>query len=857
MHPASIRMPRNFSISLMSPLRILAIASLGITAALAQEPPLPPGIDPSQLGENATNGDDAGANGIDAPRPPVVVRPANFNPDIPLGENLIIEDIIEPKLSGNELAGLYRAYTGRRVIVSAAAAQAEFAFVQDSSPEDPLSYQEASDLIRKAAAIENFIFVPDGTDENLDYLTLATGGIRPSSIGIDVYTEEDALPEGGIVISYIMSFDHIKPENAVNAFQQVVGQFGAFGSIAPIPNTASVVITENTTLIRKLIDLKREIDKPSAQVATRFIHVQYADVTELAATLNELLNAQQQTQTIAGIQRADAAPAPPPVDGAPAVAASGGGGSETGGQAGETTPVQIIPDPRTSRIFAMGRPVDLVFVEALISEFDTQTDNRTFLRRKLRFLTVSEFLPIAGDALTRAFTGTGDAGGGATTGTRGQSNRAGGGATSGIDPQQGNFGGQAGGRIGGAGGSGTTRGNVLGNPNISSAPESLLVGRTLLVADNITNSVIVQGPPSGIEIVERLLDQLDVKADQVMISTVFGQLSLGNGIETGIDYLYQGGDVTGRGGAGQGPSLPIGRFIPAIPAIPAIGVIGDPDFQPAVPGRPAVGTPFARGEFAGGPGLRMYGRIGDLNIYLRALQSKSNFTVLSRPSIFTSNNQRGTISSGRRIAVPTNSNSFSAGGVSTNIEYRDVVLKLEVIPLINDENTVTLQIALVSDDVIGQSDPIEGIGTVPIIGTREILTTVTVPNNETVVLGGLITTNEEDSMSGIPILSSIPGIGRLFSSKSQTLNRDELLVFIQPSIINSDRSLDAVQADMDSRYNVSGPAREFADGPGQLPDADFIPAAEEKGRPSARQSPPPAEASSSATRRSLRPIHRR
>ncbi len=800
----------------MISLRLLAIAALGMPFAFAQAPPLPPGI--PQPG----NGD--------APLPAAsVVRPANFNPDIPLGENLVIEDIIEPKLSGNQLAGLYRMYTGRRVIVSAAAAQAEFAFVQDASPEDPLTFAQAAELLRKAATIENFIFVPDATDDNLDILTLATGGIQPRQRGIDVYTEDDPLPEGDAVISYVMTFDHIKPENAVNAFSQIVGQFGAFGSIAPIPNTASVVITENTSLIRKLIDLKREIDKPSAQVATRFIRVQYADVTELAATLNELLNAQQQTQTTAGIQRAEAAPPPAAVEGA-APAAGGEGGS----QAGETTPVQIIPDPRTSRIFAMGRPVDLLFVEGLVREFDTQTDNRTFMRRKLKFLTVSEFLPIAGDALTRAFTGTGEGGaaGGGTraTQTRGQTNRPGGGATSGFDNQQSNFGGQTGGRFGGQTGGSTARGNVLGNPNISSAPESLLVGRTLLVADNITNSVIVQGPPSGIEIVERLLDQLDVKADQVMISTVFGQLSLGDSIETGIDYIVRSNDIVGRGGSGLAPNVPIlGNALGA----------GIDDFP---------------GQLPGGPGLRVYGSVGDLSVYLRALQSSSDFTVLSRPSIFTANNQRGTISSGRRIAVPTNSNSFSAGGVSTNIEYRDVVLKLEVIPLINDENTITLQIALVSDDVIGESDEIVGIGRVPIIGTREILTTVTVPNNETVILGGLITSNDEEGVSGIPILSSIPGIGRLFSSTTQRTNRDELMVFIQPSIVNSDASLDAVQTDMDSRYTVSQRAREFSDGPGVIPETGTP--TQEKG--GARASSPQSDVSDERpARRSLRPIHRR
>jgi hypothetical protein len=174
----------------------------------------------------------------------------------------------------------------------------------------------------------------------------------------------------------------------------------------------SKYITENTSLIRKLIDLKKEIDKPSSQIGTRFIKVQYADVTEIATTLTTLLTAQQSAQKTAGVQRdgqpAAAAPAGQPaaavVPGQPAAAAGGGG-------SGEETPVQIIPDPRTNRIFAMGRPVDLLFVEGLIREFDVETSEKNFLRRKLRFLTVADFLPVAGDALNRAFTGTGEGGG--------------------------------------------------------------------------------------------------------------------------------------------------------------------------------------------------------------------------------------------------------------------------------------------------------------------------------------------------------------------------------------------------------------------------------------------------------------
>ncbi len=762
-----------------------------------------------------------------------------------LGDTLIQESIEQLKLSGDDLADLYRKYTGRRVIVASTAAAAEFRFVQPASPQDPLTYREAAELLKKAATIENFVFVPDAIDPNLDILTLATAGLKPTGRGVKVYTENDTLPEGDAVISYIMTFSYLKPDEALRVFQQVVGQFGAFGSIAASGST--VIITENTSLIRKLIDLRKEIDKPSSEVATRFILVQYADVTELATTLNELLGQQQNdSSNPAGVQRqpmqevqTDQAVNRNSID---AVLSSNAAPASN-----SSVPVQIIPDPRTNRIFAIGRPVDLIFVEGLVRQFDIKTDQRNFLRRKLEFLSVADFLPIAGDALTRAFNGTGTAsaeGGGATQAQpTGGGNRQNTQNTQNNRTQQNNNnlfnggGAQGGGSSGGSSGS---RGSSLSAPDVNTAPQSLLIGRTLLVADNITNSIVVQGPPTAVEIIENLLDQVDVKADQVMISTVFGQLSLGKSTSTGVDWLraYDSNNNGGLAGSiiGGGPTSPNNSVNPR-------SIIN-----------PITGT--ALGSFPSRTGLSLYGRIGEeLGIYANLLGTSSDFTVLSRPSIYVKNNQIGTISSGRRIAIPTNSNQFTGGGVSTNIEYRDVVLKLEVIPLVNSDKEITLQIALVSDDVIGQSDNIEGIGTVPIIGTRELLTTVTVPNNQTIVLGGLITTNDTETVSGIPLLSDIPGLGRLFSTKTKGVDRDELMIFIQPSIVNSGNSLDYVQADMDSRYDVSGPARKFSDG-SVLPPLEKV---DEKGSSANRSITPAAipVAEKQEARRTIRPMHRK
>jgi type II secretory pathway component GspD/PulD (secretin) len=438
-----------------------------------------------------------------------------------------------------------------------------------------------------------------------------------------------------------------------------------------------------------------------------------------------------------------------------------------------------------------------------------ETSEKNFLRRKLKFLTVSEFLPIAGDALTRAFSGTGGEGG--QTGTQGggqnanrpqaqprQDNAATSRNSGGRNSSMGSNSSGSGGSFGGGGGGG------LSDPSVSTAPESVLVGRTLLVADNITNSVVVQGPPAGLEIVERLIDQLDTKPDQVLISCVFGQLDISDGWSFGMDYVRElKGNVAGRGGSGGAPSLPLG--LPDDPS--TVGV--DESL--------AKFSTFAPGSLPSQYGLGVYGLIGNsLHAYLTAKQEDSNFKVLSRPTVFTANNQKGSIISGKRIAVPTNSYSYAnSSGPSTNFEYQDVALKLEVIPLVNSNSEITLKIYLTSDD-IGKDRPV-GTGDsqyqIPDILNRELITTVTVPNNETVVLGGLITESAKDGTTGIPILSRIPGIGPLFGTKSKGSSESELIVFIRPSIVRDSQTMNDAQTDMDSRYNISPDAREFANPP--------------------------------------------
>ncbi|MBK1882946.1 hypothetical protein JIN85_10995 [Luteolibacter pohnpeiensis] len=761
----------------------LPIVALGVVAsASAQEPPL---IQPQTPPGTQRPG------AVQPPQPGAQPNAEQVKNDVPLAETLITNDITEPKLTGADLAMLYRKYTGHRVIVSSTAAQAEFAFVQEASPSDPLTFAEAASLLQKAAILEGFVFVPDPVDPNLETLTYGTAA-KP--IAAPVYNEGDTLPDGDTIISYVMHFQYLKPDSVQQVFQNVLGQYSAVGTVSAVANASAVIITEKTSLIRRLIDLKAEIDKPSSQISSRFFDVRFADVTELAETLNTLLTTQQSTQRSAGIQRSGNAQQA--VNGAPAGAIPQVAGQSSGG--GEESPPQIIADARTNRIFAMGRPVDLLFIEGLVRQFDTETDQRNFLRRKLKFLTVADFLPVAENALNRAFGSTDDAsatGGASGSGTAGSTTSSARNGTSSSTNSNVSLGGGTSGSSGsGSSGSGTS----LSDLDIPTAPTPLLVGRTLLVADNITNSLVVQGPPSGVEIIEKLLDELDVKEDQVMISCVFAQLNATDGYSFGVDYskTLGGSSYAVRGGSGSGASF----------TTDTLGINTD--------------------ALSPNNGLSAYGMIGNnLEIYLNAKQNDSNFKVLSRPTIFTSNNKRGAILSGTQIAIPTNSyTTGTSASSSTNFEYKDVALKLEVVPSINSEDNIKMQIYLTSDDVgndrqVGTDDNSYFI---PDILKRELITTVIVPNHETVVLGGLITENRTDSRSGIPVLHRIPLIGPLFGTDTKEKDRTELLIFIQPSIVDDPQSLDNAHIDMTSRYKISEDTLKFANGPGVLPPNDTV-----------------------------------
>jgi type II secretory pathway component GspD/PulD (secretin) len=193
--------------------------------------------------------------------------------------------------------------------------------------------------------------------------------------------------------------------------------------------------------------------------------------------------------------------------------------------------------------------------------------------------------------------------------------------------------------------------------------------------------------------------------------------------------------------------------------------------------------------------------LGSIDLYIYALTATSRFRIASRPAVFTANNKKATIYNGTKVAIPTSTVTTLGGGGSatatsgsqqSNVQYQDVVLKIEVVPLINSAKEISLQIVQTNDTLSVNSQAIGGGVRVPDINTQELNTTVIVPDRATILLGGLVTQQDNKNVAGVPFLSTIPLMGNLFKSTSDITDRQELVVMIQPTVVANNMELGEV-----------------------------------------------------------------
>lgn len=305
-------------------------------------------------------------------------------------------------------------------------------------------------------------------------------------------------------------------------------------------------------------------------------------------------------------------------------------------------------------------------------------------------------------------------------------------------------------------------------------------------ADESINALVIRADPANMIDLMDIIESLDVRRLQVLIEAAI--------VEVTADFSRQLGSELALGDASSG-TTPLGLTAPS-------GTLAQVLQGLALPSG-SLSPPVSLGESPLIAGGRVSQTGTSFAFIIKALASNSDVNLLSTPSITTMDNEEAKIVVGQNVPFRTGSTVTGSQGTTnpfTTIQREDVGLTLEVTPHINSNNLVRLLIHQEVSEVDASSLTVIGSEAAAdlITNKRTIDTTILVEDEEVIILGGLIRDKETQGESRVPILGSIPGLGMLFRSRTLSLEKQNLLVFLRPTVLKS--SSDISQA-IERKFN--------------------------------------------------------
>ncbi len=709
-----------------------------------------------------------------APPAPGAQAPAVGQPATPAAT----QDMVKLQFPNSDVQDVLRFYeqlTGKRVITDNFVQGKVNISVTGQVPRD-----EAIKIIQTNLLMNGFSLVP----AEPDIIKVIGTNKNPRAAGIPIISDPAEIPPGDQVISFVFKLRYADPTELQNVLTQYLagGAANPYTSVLALPKSSSLVVTENSTVIRSIAKIIDQIDVEPAEVVSEFIPLQRADASKVVEMLKDIFEKNDQNRpgggvNPAGIRAVRGVPNPnvpqPQVEGDFTVA----GLSEESIIVGK---IKIAADVRTNRIHVITRPINLPFVRRLIAEFDANVEFAKPVTRALRYISASDVLPVLVQALTEPGQNEQGAAAGGTAG----------GPQAGPTPQRTNntaATNSSNTALGGTASDSTLNiSEELSTQPVDTTPKAVIVGNSKIIADQRANTIIILGNREVVVKVQKILDEMDVKAPQVALSTVIGELTLNNEEDFGIDYFVRSG---GRSVAGTTNHTGIPPFAGGGTIVPSSSPGGLSTTSGGSVFDPGNLLSFTQLATAAASGTNVYLAAGStLAAVVHALDSTGRFRTISRPTVFTSNNKKAIIANGTEIPVPVNTISSATGGgiintglaQQTNIQFKKVALQLEVVPLINSDKEVSLDILQKLDSVAGTTRVDNN--NIPNIATRYIRTNVSAPNCSTIVLGGLITDDKRITKSGIPYLDRLPLVGGLFRNTNKTKTRTELIILMRPEV---------------------------------------------------------------------------
>jgi len=288
-------------------------------------------------------------------------------------------------------------------------------------------------------------------------------------------------------------------------------------------------------------------------------------------------------------------------------------------------------------------------------------------------------------------------------------------------------------------------------------------GNIRIIADEKKNALVILATTAEYRMIEATLKRLDITPLQVLIEVTIAEVTLSDDLRYGLQWFFQSGDST------------------------------------------VSFSTLSSGVVAGAfPGFSYLFSGSDARVVLNALTEITDVRVISSPQLMVLDNQSARLQVGDQVPIATQSSvtvSDPDAPIVNSIQFRDTGVILEVTPRVNASGLVVLDVLQeVSDVIETTTSDIDS----PTIQQRSIESTVAVQSGDTVALGGLIRDREEESVSGVPLLSSIPVLGNLFKTTQTLVRRTELLVLITPRVVRDRREALEVTDELRRRLESLG-----------------------------------------------------
>jgi general secretion pathway protein D len=628
-----------------------------------------------------------------------------------------------------------------------------------------VTLEEAYQIFLSVLEIQGFTIVPQGPIIKI----IPSRDVKDNPIPTATDTQHPFSPTTESFVTQLVPLQYADANDIRGLLTPLVSKESSLLAYAP---TNSLIVTDTVSNINRLLKIITALDVEAPSAIFKVVMLKFAQAEQIANALRSavegLTGAGGPDAGTGAPTGAEAAPQP----GAQPTARGRRPSQASAGQRTQRGP-RIIPDARTNSLVLIATRADMGPLEDLIVKLDIRTPEgrgqiHVYYLQYANAEELAQVLTAQAGEITRTLTPT----------STGQSTTPGGlppTTPGGLPPTTSSVGTQA-----------TRRQGVVGGTTLSGIS---------IVADKPTNSLVITAPPEAYALIKEIIQKLDVRRSQVLVESLIAEVTQNKAQQLGVEWRAINspngtqvfasstgsgqtgllnstlGPISGTGAGSTGTSNPLTSLASQgflLGLLRTITIVTDPS-------NPNSST-----------------QILNIPLLLRAFQGDTDVNILSTPNLLTTDNEEAEIIIGEQRPFLRQAQDTPIGGVTgtstiRTFEFKDTGITLRVTPQISQGKTVRLKLAQEVTAFVSESE----VGAVTTT-KRSAKTTVIVDDNQTIVIGGLISNDNNEAKTQVPCLGNIPIFGWAFKQTSVSKRKTNLLIFLTPHIITSPEDIDRV-----------------------------------------------------------------